>query len=68
MNRNANKRTFWLTLTTVNVLALLYPITTLIESDSGGGQFVAAFVVIGILFLLALVDAIAVTIAYSSEF
>jgi len=68
MKRNESKRTFWLTLTTINVLALLYPTITLIRSDGGGGQFVAAFVVIGVFFLLALFDAIAVTIAYSSEF
>ena len=68
MKRKESKQTFWRALTTINVLALLYPTISLIRADSGGGQFVAAFVVIGVLFLLALGDAIAVTIVYSSEF
>jgi hypothetical protein len=68
MKRKENKQTFWLTLTTINVLALLYPTVSLIRSESGGGQFVAAFVMIGVFSLLAIVDAIAVAIVYSSPY
>lgn len=68
MTTKAATGKFWLTLSAINLIALLYPVIALVQSDNASGQFVAAFVVIAVIAILALVDAIAVAIAYTPHF
>ncbi len=51
---------FWTVLTSLNLLALLYPYRSLIQADSYDGRYVAALVYFGALFFLAIIDGVAV--------
>lgn len=65
MTSTAPTRRFWTTLGLFNVAALFYPTVSLIKSVGDSEQFFAALIVITALFLLWLVDTIAVTLAYA---
>lgn len=48
---------------TLNVLALTYPINLLIHAESTGGHLFAAFALVGLVFLLAVIDAVSIVVA-----
>lgn len=56
--------TFWAVLTGLNLLALLYPISTLIGADTDAAQFLAAIVIMTVVFMLGIIDIVAITLAY----
>lgn len=51
---------FWTVLTSLNLLALLYPYRSLIQADSYDGRYIAGAIYFGALFLLAVIDGVAV--------
>ena len=63
MKRNRPKTHFWEVLTTVNVVGLVYPVNLLLRSESGDEKLFAAFALIGLLFLLMVVDAVSFLVA-----
>ncbi len=51
---------FWAVLTSLNLLALLYPYRSLIQADSYDGRYIAGVIYFGALVLLAVIDGVAV--------
>jgi len=56
--------TFWAVLAGVNILALLYPISTLSGADTDAARFLSAIAIMTVVFILGVMDVVAVTIAY----
>ena len=54
---------FWTVLSMVNVLALIYPIRFMLRADSADENLFATCVLVGSLFLLAVVDALSIVVA-----
>ena len=54
---------FWTVLTMVNVLGLIYPIHLLLRANSVDKNLFATCVLVGSLFLLAVVDAVSLMVA-----
>ena len=54
---------FWAVLTTMNVLALLYPIHLLLHAENPGQSFLATLAFVGLVFLLAVLDVVSIVIA-----
>ena len=65
MKRKGSTRKFWAILTSFNVLTIIYPVASLIQADSDAGQLLSAVVVVSALFMLGLIDIVAILIAYS---
>lgn len=65
MRRKDPKTKFWTTLTLVNLVAMICSISFYLQADSGSAQFVAAMVLVGVAFLLAIADAVSAIIVYS---
>jgi len=63
--RNSSKR-FWAVLTSFNLLTMIYPIVNLVTADTNPGQFISAVLLLSVLFMLGLVDTVAILIAYSA--
>lgn len=66
MKTNNPTTEFWTVLTMVNVLALVYPIHLLLRANSVDENLFATCVLVGSLFLLAVVDAVSIVIADAS--
>jgi len=64
MKKNPTRK-IWIALATLEIVALLYPIKIYIEADQGDIQtrFLAGLLVVGVNFLLAMVDVVAIAIA-----
>ena len=56
--------TFWAVLAGLNLLALLYPMSTLIGADTDAAQFLSAIVIMTVVFMLGIIDVVAITLAY----
>ncbi len=54
---------FWTSLTSVNVVAMVYPYTRLVQADSYDARYFAAVIYFGAVLLLAIVDLVAVKLA-----
>ena len=63
MKRNKSTTNFWPMLAAVNILALTYPINLFIHAESTEENFVAAFALVGFVFLLAVIDAVSIVVA-----
>ena len=63
MKRNRSNTKFWSALAALNVLALTYPISLLIHSESADEHLIADFALVGFIFLLAVVDAVGILVA-----
>jgi hypothetical protein len=61
MKRRNRTGKFWTTLTVFNLIAIVFPYTSLIQADSNNSRSSAAFVYFGTLLLLAIIDVVAVT-------
>lgn len=55
---------FWLVLGGVNVLAMFYPVSLLLDRSSGDGQLLASVLLVGILFVLGIADSVSIMLAY----
>jgi len=63
MKKKMPTREFWEVLATGNVLALLYPIGLLHRADSTDETLFATIVLVGFVFVLAVVDALSIVVA-----
>ncbi len=63
MKRNKPTAQFWIVLGAVNVAALAYPINLLHRAETNDEDLFAAFAVIGVVFLLMLIDAVSIVVA-----
>ena len=63
MKGNRSNAKFWSALAALNVLALTYPISLLIYSESADEHLLANFELVGFVFLLAVVDAVSILVA-----
>jgi len=64
MKRTESFKRFWIVLTSSNVLAIFYPLVSLLQAKSDAGQFLSAVVVVTVAFILGLIDTVAIFIAY----
>jgi len=65
MAKNDSRERFWTILISINLLSMLYPTAHLIDADNIDQRIVAAVIVGGVLLLLGIIDAIAITLSYS---
>jgi len=65
MAKSDSRERFWTILIGTNLLAMLYPTGNLLHADSIDQRIVAAVIVVGVLFLLGVIDAIAIVLSYS---
>jgi len=63
MKRNKSNSKFWPVLATVNIVTLVYPINLLRRANSVDENLFAAFALIGLVFLLMVVDAVSILVA-----
>ena len=56
MKRHKSKTTFWITLATIHVLSLIYPIYFIHKTKSVDESVFAVFALIGVVFLLVAID------------
>jgi len=63
MKRNKSNSKFWPVLTTVNIVTLVYPINLLLRANSVDESLFATFALIGLVFLLMVVDAVSILVA-----
>jgi hypothetical protein len=63
MKRRKSTAEFWMVLTIVNVLGLIYPIRFLLGANSIDENLFATCVLVGSLFLLLMVDAVSIVVA-----
>ncbi|MBV9086559.1 MAG: hypothetical protein JOY79_03670 [Acidobacteriaceae bacterium] len=58
------KNQFWLVLAALNALAMSYPISVYRGTEGGDAQLLAALLLVGILFVLAVADTVTIVFAY----
>jgi len=63
MKKKTPTREFWKVLATLNLLALVYPIGLLHRAESTDETLFATFVLVGFVFVLAVVDALSIVVA-----
>jgi hypothetical protein len=63
MVKNGSTNRFWFVLTALNLLALSYPIILLHRAETMDASLFAAFVLIGCVFLLTVIDFVSIVIA-----
>jgi hypothetical protein len=63
MKKSKSNSQLWPVLTTVNIVALMYPINLLLRADSVDENFFATCVLVGSVFLLVVVDAVSIVAA-----
>jgi hypothetical protein len=54
---------FWLVLSTLNIIALVYPIVLIRGADSVDAHLLATFVLIAMIFLLVVADTVSILVA-----
>jgi hypothetical protein len=64
MKKKTPTNHFWAVLVTVNVLAFIYPITLFLRADTPDAQLLATVALVGVGFLLAIVDTICIVLSY----
>lgn len=62
MKRLKSKTTVWITLATINILSVIYPINLIHAAKSIDEDFVAAFALICVVFVLVVIDAISLVV------
>lgn len=62
MKRPKSKTRFWITLATINILSVIYPINLIHGAKSVPQNFFAAFALIGVVFVLVVMDAVSLVI------
>jgi hypothetical protein len=67
MARKSSRTRFWTVLAIINVAVMAYPVAMYIRADSNDSQFYAALVVLGIGFLLAIMDTVSGLVVYMDE-
>jgi len=66
MKRRDSSKRFWAVLASFNLLTMIYPIVSLVTADTNPGQFISAVVLLSVLFMLGLIDTVAILIAYTA--
>ena len=64
MTQRNPKTRFWAILTMINVVAMIYPVKLYFQADNSDAQLLAAIVLLGAAFLLAITNAVSAILAY----
>ena len=64
MSQGSSKTRFWAILTMINIVAMIYPVMLYFQADNSDAQFLAAIVLLGAAFLLAITDAVSAILVY----
>ena len=64
MKNKSPKTIFWTVLVTINVLALVLPISFLLQADSDPSRLIAILATYGIAFLLMIADTVSICCSY----
>jgi len=62
MKRRKPRTPFWIALATINILALIYPISLIHAAKTIGENFFATFALIGVVFVLVVIDAVSIVV------
>ena len=65
MKKQKAKDNFWLVLGIINILAMVYPMSSYLQSDSMEDQVLAVFILFGVALVLAIIDTVSIVFAYS---
>ena len=63
MTQKTKKTRFWVILATINIAAMIYPVSLYAQADSNETQLFAAMVLVGAAFLLAITDTVSAIVA-----
>ena len=64
MQRSNHKLKFWTVLAIVNIAAIVYPMNLYANAEGNDQQGFAVVILLGIIFLLAIVDLVSAIVAY----
>jgi uncharacterized membrane protein YhaH (DUF805 family) len=64
MKKQKSRENFWLVLGLINLLAMVYPVSSYLQAD-GMDQVLWVCVLLGIGLVLAIVDTISIVVSYS---
>ena len=64
MTGEAKKTRFWLVLATINIAAMIYPVSQYVRASSDDTQLFTTIVLFGTAFLLAIADAVSAIVVY----
>jgi len=65
MKKQKAREDFWLILGLINLVAMIYPMSCYLQSDSMEDQIMGVLVICGVGMLLAVVDTVSIAVAYS---
>ncbi len=64
MTRKTSRTRFWTTLAIINVAAMVYPLNLYVQAESNEARLVAAMIVLGVGFVLAITDTVSAIVTY----
>ncbi len=65
MKKQKARDNFWFVLGIINILAMVYPMSSYLKADGIEDQVLAVVVLIGVGLVLAIVDTVSIAVAYS---
>ena len=65
MKKVKSREDFWLVLSLINLLAMVYPMNSFLRADSMEDQIVGVCILCGLGLLLAILDTVSIVVAYS---
>jgi uncharacterized membrane protein YhaH (DUF805 family) len=65
MKKQKARDDFWFVLGIVNLLIMIYPLNYYLQADSSEDHLMAVFIMIAAALVLAIIDAVSITVAYS---
>jgi hypothetical protein len=64
MKQHKPKDNFWFVLAIINILAMVYPMTSYLQADSLDERLLAVLILFGAGFVLAIIDTVSIAVAY----
>lgn len=65
MKKKKTRDDFWLVLGIINLLIMIYPLNCYLQADRSEDHLIAVLIIIAATLVLAIIDAVSITVAYS---
>jgi hypothetical protein len=65
MKKQKARDNFWFVLGIINLLIMIYPLNCYMQADSGEDHLVAVLILVAAGLVLAIINAVSITVAYS---
>jgi hypothetical protein len=65
MKQQKSKHNFWFVLAIINMVAMVYPLSSYLQADSMEDQVLAVFIVAGVALVMGIIDTVSIVFAYS---